>query len=365
MEPRRSAIFVRFAALLVALAAGAQIGCAWLGPRSIRSARADYNDAVTATDAEQLLGTIVRVRYGEPSSLLAVSSITASMHFTAMGGAEFGVGRASNYAGNLTPLSAGASFEENPTISYTPVQGEKYLRQLLAPVPLDVALLLLGAFENSPDVMRLLLRSVNGIQNGGLLPDAAGPGDERFERLADALATLAHDGHVEWVQHTGATPGFALLLEGEGDRYRQQLAALHELLGLATPRRIGRATRIPIATEAGRDDGIRLRTRSLYELFAIAAASVEVPAEERARSVGPALPENPSAAGGIYIHCSEDEPTNAMTAVERRGYWYWIDANDADSKLVFRMLSALMSVQMSDAANGDHARPLLTVPVSR
>ena len=358
-------MFDRFAVVAIVLAAGAQFGCAWIGPKSIRSARAAYNEAITATNSEQLLGTIVSMRYGEPSSLLAVSSITASMHFTASGGAEFGIGRASNYAGNLTPLSAGASFEENPTISYTPVQGEKYLRQLLSPIPLDVALLLLGGFETSPDVTMLLLRSVNGIQNVAAAPDAAAPADDRFARMAALLGELARSGHVQWVQQTGERPGFALLLEGEGDPYRQQVVALHGLLGLAPPQRAGRATRIPIATGTGSDSGIPLRTRSLYELFAIAAASVEVPTEYLAMSVGPAPPGNGNVARGIRIHCSEDEPVNAMTAVERGGYWYWIDATDAESKLVFRVLSALMSVQLTDAEDGDRARPLLTVPVSR
>jgi hypothetical protein len=52
-----------------------------------------------------------------------------------------------------------------------------------------------------------------------------------------------------------------------------------------------------------------------------------------------------------------------MTAIERRGYWYWIDARDTESKLVFRVLSSLMSVRLAD--EDARARPILTLPVSR
>jgi len=355
----------RLAFLALALAACAQAGCAWLGPKSIRSSRAAYNDAIIATDSEQLLGTIVRMRYGEPSSMLLVSSITASMHVSAMGGAQFGFGRASNYAGNLIPLSVGGDYEDNPTISYTPLQGEKYLRQLLSPVPLDVALLLLGAFDDSPEVVMLLIRSINGIQNPSVLPGATVPADARFTRIAELLAELARGGHVEWVQRPEATPAFALVLEGDGEPYAQQVVELHRLLGLTAPRPVGRVTRIAISGEAGSGGGIVLRARSLYELFDVAAASVEVPAEHLASGVAPALPQLGIAGRGIHIHSSESAPEHAMTAIEHDGFWYSIDANDADSKLAFRVLTALMSVQLADDSDRDRALPTLTVPVSR
>jgi hypothetical protein len=37
------------------------------------------------------------------------------------------------------------AYEENPTISYAPVQGEKYLRQIMSPVSLDILILSLIA----------------------------------------------------------------------------------------------------------------------------------------------------------------------------------------------------------------------------
>ena len=354
------------ASVVLCLAAACfQIGCAWLGPSSIRSGRSAYNEAIIATDSEQLLDTIVRMRYGEPSSMLLVSSITASMHVGATGGAQFGFGRANNYATNLIPLSVGGDYEDNPTITYAPLQGEKYLRQLLSPVPLDVTLLMLGAFEDSPQVIVLLIRTINGVQNPSLAPGATVPLDTRFAQIAELLAELARGGHVEWVMRPEATPTFSLVLEGDGGPYVRQVVELYRLLGLTPPPKIGHVTRIPISNEAGEPDAIVLRPRSLYELFDVAAGAVEVPDEHVAAGVVPERPVIASAGPGIHIHCSASEPEHAMTAVEHNGYWYSIDASDHETKLAFRVLAALMSVQLADDTDRESTQPMLTVPVSR
>ena len=49
-------------------------GCAMVGPSSISMGRGDYNDAINKTEDEQLLMSIVKGRYGDTFSLLAVSS---------------------------------------------------------------------------------------------------------------------------------------------------------------------------------------------------------------------------------------------------------------------------------------------------
>lgn len=104
----------------------------------MRNGRAMYNRAMVATNNEQILDMIVRTRYEETAGLLAVQSITANVRVQGSVSAQFGIGPDSNFTGNLVPLSAATLYEENPTISYVPIQGEKYLRQLLAPLPLDL-----------------------------------------------------------------------------------------------------------------------------------------------------------------------------------------------------------------------------------
>jgi hypothetical protein len=106
-------------------------GCAVVGPKSISMGRADYNEAINRTEDEQMLPSIVKGRHGETFSLLAVSGVAANVRFGTNAGVEVGWGSKENYAGNLVPFSGGLAYEENPTITYAPVQGEHYLRQFL------------------------------------------------------------------------------------------------------------------------------------------------------------------------------------------------------------------------------------------
>ena len=99
--------------------------------------RGAYNDVIARTSSEQTLGLLVRLRYSDPIGLLTVSSVTAGLKFSAEAKGEAGFGPRANYAGNLVPFSAGVGYEDSPTISYTPVDGEAFLREWLAPVTLE------------------------------------------------------------------------------------------------------------------------------------------------------------------------------------------------------------------------------------
>ncbi len=103
-------------------------GCTLVGPASIKSGRMVYSETITATDQEQMLRAIVRDRYEESIALLSVASVTANVSTTRSIGINAGFGEDSAYAGNLVPFSAGVVYEENPTISYLPVDTPAYLQ---------------------------------------------------------------------------------------------------------------------------------------------------------------------------------------------------------------------------------------------
>jgi hypothetical protein len=342
-------------------------GCALVGPRSIQGGRAHYNEAIVATNNQQVLAMIVRMRYGEPTGLLAVSSITANMKVRANAGAEFGIGTESNYQGNLVPLAAGFAYEENPTISYTPVQGERYMRQLLAPVPLDLTVLLLGALRDSPQAMTLLVRSINGMRNPDFLWDPSVEADPRFARLVELLVEMARRGRLTWGQQSGSDSSFALAITGGADALDPKLAELFGLLGFAPPEDLGGVITLPVELGIGQpgQPAIRLETRSLFDLFQIAAASVEVPEEQLESGAAQRLPPPGPVGRIIQIRRSKGRPDGAVVKVRHHGWWYFIGGTDGASKLTFRMVESLISVRIADTVDHLKATPVLTVPVSR
>ena len=77
------------------------MGCSMAGPSTISHGRADYNAAINRTNDEQLLLALVRGRYGETSSLLAVTGVAANVRFSANYGAEYGISQADGFEWSL------------------------------------------------------------------------------------------------------------------------------------------------------------------------------------------------------------------------------------------------------------------------
>ena len=83
------------------------MGCTVVGPKSIRSGRMAYNEAISETNNQQILKLVVQDRYEERGNLLAVSSVTANVKVSSRAGIQAGFGSIDNYAGNLVPFSGG------------------------------------------------------------------------------------------------------------------------------------------------------------------------------------------------------------------------------------------------------------------
>jgi hypothetical protein len=160
-------------------------GCQTLGPAALGVGRGAYNDVIARTSSEQTLGLIVRLRYSDPVGLLMVSSVTAGLKFSTEAKGEAGFGPRANYAGNLVPFSAGVGYEDSPTISYTPVDGQAFLREWLAPVTLETLALVMQAAARQDRLILLLVERVSGLRNS-----ASATAEERiaFQRVATLLS---------------------------------------------------------------------------------------------------------------------------------------------------------------------------------
>src|SRR3984893_17424834 len=99
-------------------------GCSSFGPSALQQSRLQYNEAVKVTGEQQLLLNIVRLRYTDTPSSLAVSAIAAQFELTksfqltpffVASGAEI----AKSYSAVLPQLGIGGA--DRPTLSFTPL----------------------------------------------------------------------------------------------------------------------------------------------------------------------------------------------------------------------------------------------------
>ncbi len=341
-------------------------GCSTVGPSTISHGRADYNEAINRTDDEQLLMALVRGRYGETSRLLAVTSVAANVRFATNVGAEVGYGTEEINEWTFGPFRGGVAYEENPTISYMPVQGEKYLRQIMSPIPLDILILALRSSAHPTELFTMLVRSINGIKNPDFLKLPSGKPDPRFPRLVLIIEELSDAGMIYWIRDKREEIGFSAVIRDYDPEFSGRVLELLRILGLPAPKDRTDDIILPVffALKGKGSEGLAVATRSTLDLIEIMRASVEVPEDHVQSGIALSYPPIGLAGTGVHIRLAAERPTNASVAVPYNGYWFYIDRADQRTKLAFRNLRTLWEISIASAADQQPA-PVLTLPVSR
>src|SRR5215510_1324635 len=109
-------------------------GCMSIGPGTIARDRFDYISAISDSWKSQMLLNLVKLRYGDAPVFLDVASVINQY------GVEGSIGYTGNWAQNNQlpwPYSALYSFSgigrysDKPTITYSPLSGERFARNLM------------------------------------------------------------------------------------------------------------------------------------------------------------------------------------------------------------------------------------------
>lgn len=351
--------------LLLAVLSSLLVGCTVVGPAAISSGRLAYNEAITTTDNQQMLMVLIQNRYGERGHLLTVASVTANVSVTTSAGIQAGFGGSSAYQGNLVPFAGSVVYEENPTISYVPVSGEKYLSELSSPIsPLMVAQLSRTMVNPAP-ALSAFITTANYIYNPNF-NFSENQEDPRFDELINIIAALTRDHRLHWVESAADQAQFSMVIDQSQAMHAAQVKTLLQLLGLPAAKPGQRQVVIPVllALDGAAVGALGITTRSVWDLVEILSAAIEVPAQDEA--AGTVIPAPPPGRVGreLKIAFSAEEPEHAYIAVPYREGWFYIDERDLITKEYFRLLASLWTMTMSKAIGQGAAAPLLTVPVS-
>ncbi len=340
-------------------------GCSAVGPAAIRDGRIAYNQAITQTNNQQMLMNVIHNRYEERSVLLAVASVTANVRLTAASAVQIGIGDRDNYVGNLVPFAGGAVYEENPTISYSVVEGERYYRQLMLPVPVDSFAQLARTLSSADHIYPILISSINDIQNPEFLASGEEP-DPRFDRFVAIMSELKKARRLDWMARATPPGEHVLVINDYEKTYASQVDELLDLLGLPMRQPGSNRITIPIVrSHDGREEGgIGVTTRSVFDLVEILSAAVEIPERDQRAGAATQFPPMGKVGQALRIHFSESRPDDAYVAVPLRGGWFYIEDADLVTKRYFRVLTTLWGVAIA-AGSGGSPSPVLTVPVSR
>lgn len=262
------------------------------------------------------------------------------------------------------PFSGGFIYEENPTISYAPVAGASYLRQLMSPLPISLLAQLTSNVSASTSGFYALISSVNGIYNPAFLR-ANEEFDPRFERFAKLMTELTWAHRLQWVRDSEQEGKFSLVIDQADSAYAVTIRELQELVSLPALQPTDELLVIPVALawQENEQGSLAVTTRSVWELVDILAGAINIPEEDMAAGIA-RRPAKPGMVGReLRIHHSDSKPDNAYVAVAFRDGWFYIDERDLVTKRYFKLLGALWSSTIADTT-ARHPTPVLTVPVS-
>jgi hypothetical protein len=357
---------VRHGYLLALIAALLHVAsCSSIGPGSVRRDRIDYVGAVADSWKHQTLLNIVRLRYGDAPVFLDVSSLISSYTFqnSLMINGEV----ITDTTGSFVNPGAATSYTDRPTISYTPLTGDKFDRSLLRPLTPGTIFALIQAGYPADFVLRVTVRSMNGIYNRASEGAQVRPADPEFYPLIEAIRRIQRTGALG-LRVVKREPEEITLVSFPSrhptTEMRRDVQFVYDTLKL-TPEK-GEILLGFGATQSAPNE-IAILSRSMVDILGQIAAGIEVPPQDVADGRTLASFDIPQAAAPqdrpiVAIHSATERPSSAYAAVQYHGTWYWIDDDDFAAKRAFTFLMLFFALAAAGASPGQV--PVLTIPAS-
>jgi hypothetical protein len=339
-------------------------GCSGLGPATISSDRFDYNTAITESWKRQTLLNIVKLRYLDPPSFMDVGQIVAGYSL------ETGVeGLAQVAKTNMGDQIAGVGghmiFTDRPTITYTPLTGNRFIRGLMQPILPENLFFTIQSGWPADDMLATAVMAVNGLRNEEVSFQVGySPPDPKFHRAAELLRKIQRSGAVGMKIVQGQDKRETRLVTFRSKAIPPEtlrdIAEFRELLGLDPD---AEEFHLIYGATAGSNNEIALQTRSLLHILSVMAARVDVPEEDiRDGRATPGIEPAGEYGKGVArarIRSSAEKPTDSFAAVEYQGHWFWVDNRDLTTKRSFSFMMLIFT--LADTSDRE-SLPLLTIP---
>ncbi len=265
---------IAFTSLVLPLA-----GCDSVGPGNVSRDRAAYIGSIAESWKEQTLLNVVRLRYGDAPAFLDISSVVAG--YTLQGQASIDGFVSSNLVGS-TPwhssrAGAGVTYIDRPTISFTPLAGDRFTRSLLRPItPIGIFQLIQAGYP-ADFVLQVTTRSLNGLLNRGYSGGEGYGPDPQFYTVLEAMRRLQLSGSVSLrlERNDNTEVGILVLGRERAPEVDRDLRLVLETLRL----RPGPGGDIVISAAAipRNERELAMQTRSMAEILIELASGLEVP----------------------------------------------------------------------------------------
>lgn len=343
---------------IVAVCCTVLTGCSALGPTTVSRDRFDYTAAIADSWKRQMLLNIVKIRYGDAPIFLDVASVINQ--YEVQTNLSVSLGWSSPPSVSNQNVGAGGHYIDRPTITYMPMTGEKFARNLMTPIAPGTIMSMVEGGYPIDLVFRFLVHSINGIQNqfGGV--GRTRRADPEFFLLLEKLRTVQTSGvvglRVKKIDNHDAL--LMIFRKGPNKELEADSIEVRRLLGLKEGVSEFRVVYGSVSTS---DTEIALLTRSISEVLTDISSTVQVPGQDVTEQRVPPTVE-PAGEGiqgtMIRILCSKEKPDDDFAHVPYRNQWFWIDDRDYRSKKLF---STLMFIMTLTETSGKEGAPIVTI----
>jgi len=347
--------------------------CPSIGPATVIRDRFDYSSAVGESWKSQMLLNLVKMRYGDIPVFMDVGQVVAgySLQRSAAATASiptFYLGPAANATTSTIGGAIGVTHNDSPTITYTPLQGERFARSMMTSIPPGSIMNVLQAGIPVDVVLRLAVQSINSIDNrrvaGGISREHVRPADPAFYTLLEQLGRIQNAGDVG-VRAAPKTDELTLIFRpNRSAAVNQSVRNVIKVLGLDPA---SREFRVAYGAVPRDNKEIAILTRSIYEVLLDISYTINVPDAHVLERRVSSTPEGDLGPKGaveplIRITSSWTQPDDAFVAVPYHGYWFSIDDKDPYSKNLFSFILLLFTFVETGSKD---ITPVLSIPTIR
>lgn len=351
----------------VALLMLALTGCASVGPAVLPRDRFDYSSALSESWKSQTLLNIVKLRYMDSPIFVDVAQIVSGYQLTTSlraGGTISANPSSLPTVGDFFNFGAQGTYTDRPTITYSPLTGDQYIRGIMTPIrPERIFTAILSSWP-ADAILFISTNSLNGLHNqqfGGMRQRDADP---EFMRVLALIRKLQRSGALNFriLEGKDKTTKNVLFFR-KAALSNEELADINEVKRLLRLNPEAREFQLVFGPAASSDREIAVQTRSLMEIMAEVAAQIDIP--EADITEGRATQGFLEKIGDrqnirfISIHSSAEKSPDAFLSIRYRDRWFWIDDRDLKTKRSFLFLMLLFSL----ADTGEtKSMPVITIP---
>ena len=333
--------------------------CASVGPSSIPHDQFDYNTAISKSWREQTLLNIVKLRYADMPVFVEVASVVSG--YTLESSVNVGASIIPN--ADTYSLGGAAKFIDRPTITYVPLTGDKFNRNMMTPIPPAKIMFLLMMGYSAKVVLPMSIDAINGLRSQRSGGTNIRLGDENYYRVMELMTQIQRSGSITMAVNEKENKQYTMVMLSK-HRVSEELASLQrELTGLLGFDAGQTEFKLVFGELPGAEGELAIMTRSILQIMIELATQISVPKEhiEQGLTIPTVYDEDISATHPklIDIKATKDKPDHAQTSVFYQDYWYWIDNRDFKSKTTFSYLMMLFSLTESGPKSG---LPVITIP---